>query len=234
MHEDYNETLRNRYEELRKQTRAGTLSLDDRIKAIDEAVSDYVAAQDEDFEYKHAKGGHVPIQLRNDSLLDLMADLLMHEYLTWSHPDKMSIVDDPILSDSQTWERRKSNVMVDEISVGDIRFLGKRKVMSNMTNDDGEFTDGEPTYTTVRRILQFREDEYDVADARMIVHGLLEKAKLTDRQAEAIRLIYWEDMTQEQASDVMGIGDRSLRYHLRDSFDKIYKTSCKTLPNLPI
>src|SRR5699024_6617282 len=126
--QDYNEILRTKYEELRKQTRAGTLPLDERIKAIDEAVSNYVAAQDEDFDENHAKGGHVPRQLRNDRLLDLIADLLMHEYLTWSHPDKMSIVEYPILSNSQQDERNLRDLLLEDVSTGkDDATIGRKR-----------------------------------------------------------------------------------------------------------
>ena len=198
-HEDYNETLSKKHEELRKQTREGTLSLAERIEAIDEAVSDYVAAQDEDFEYKHAKGGHVPIQLRNDRLLDFMADLIMYEYLTWSHPDKMSIVDNPILSDSQLWERHK-----DETPLADV-YTGKDDVTIGRRGkaDNGE-KDRVYDYMTPERDMSLIPTSY------LDLYVALDNAGLTDRQREAVELVYFEGMTQEDAANEMGVSHKRI------------------------
>src|SRR5690625_4989949 len=105
---DYNEKLAQDYANIRAKVRGGMLPLVARIPAIDKAVSAYVLAQDEEFERKRAKAvadgrseNTIPIQYRDSQALDRMANLLMHEYLTWSHHDKMNIVENPILSDSQ-------------------------------------------------------------------------------------------------------------------------------------
>src|SRR5699024_7826605 len=212
-YEDYNETLRNRYEELRKQTRAGTLPLDDRIKAIDEAVSDYVASQDEDFEYKHAKGGHVPIQLRNDRLLDLIADLLMHEYLTWSHPDKMSIVEYPILSNSQQDERNLRDLLLEDVSTGkDDATIGRKRTA------DGDMV----------RISDYMTPKHDnglVPAGHIELYNALDNAGLTDRQRQAVNLVYFEDMTQEQAAEVMGVTRQAVDLYARNAINKLRRLS---------
>src|SRR5690625_6502183 len=77
-----------------------------RIPVIDKAVRDYVEAQDAHFDSIREEGGLVPIQYRDSHMLDQFAELIMYEELTWSHPDKMSIVEYPIMSDWQAKERR--------------------------------------------------------------------------------------------------------------------------------
>src|SRR5690625_4982413 len=113
MTKDYNAKLAQDYAGIRAKVRGGMLPLVARIPAIEEAVSAYVEAQDAHYEELRRKaeeeGGEVseavPIQLRDATALHRMADLVLHEVLTWSHPDKMSIVEYPVMSDSQRIER---------------------------------------------------------------------------------------------------------------------------------
>src|SRR5690625_4078418 len=112
-HSDYNAKLAQDYADIRAKVRGGMLPLVARIPAIDKAVSDYVLAQDVHYEELRRKaeadGGEVseavPIQLRDATALHRMADLVLHEELTWSHPDKMSIVEYPVMSGWQKAER---------------------------------------------------------------------------------------------------------------------------------
>src|SRR5690625_4542643 len=97
----------------------------ERIAEIEDAINRYIVAQDVDFEGKRAKAvaegrsvNTVPIQYRNQPLLDALADLLMYEYLTWSHADKMSIVDDPVLSDSQMKIRHRRETSLADVYTG--------------------------------------------------------------------------------------------------------------------
>src|SRR5690554_8143694 len=98
-----------------------------RNPVIEKAVSEYVLAQDEDFERKRKKGGHVPIQFRDSNILDRFADLVMYEELTWSHPDKMSIVEYPVMSDWQAKERRDKTSFPGEVTYNDRQYNGRRK-----------------------------------------------------------------------------------------------------------
>src|SRR5690625_1703504 len=81
---DYNATLRHEYETIRKQTKAGTLPLNERIEACDRACVAYVIAQDEEWERKRQRAidegrsvNTVPIQLRDAGALERLADVLM-------------------------------------------------------------------------------------------------------------------------------------------------------------
>ena len=46
-------------------------------------------------------------------------------------------------------------------------------------------------------------------------------AKLTDRQTEALTLVYVEDMTQKSAGERMGIERSALTEHLKTALDEI-------------
>lgn len=54
----------------------------------------------------------------------------------------------------------------------------------------------------------------------------VERARLTARQAEALRLVYVEDLTQKVAGERMGIERSALTEHLKtalDSVDEVYE-----------
>src|SRR5690625_5356061 len=55
------------------------------------------------------------------------------------------------------------------------------------------------------------------------LYAMLDNAKLTDRQRQAIDLVYFEDMTQEQAAEVMGVGQDVVSRNISVSIDKIRK-----------
>src|SRR5690625_1710792 len=46
------------------------------------------------------------------------------------------------------------------------------------------------------------------------LYALLDNANLTDRQRQAIDLVYFEDLTQEQAAKVMGVRKHTVNEHL--------------------
>lgn len=214
--EDYNAELRNTYEELRAKVERGELPLDERIKAVDEAVTAYVTAQDADFAAKRAKAiaegrspNTVPIQLRDSWALHRMADLLMYEYLTWSHHDKINIVDNPILSDTQANYRRRR-----EAPLADV-YTGKNDVtIGRQRGHDG----------IKRRIYDYMTPERDMAPSpakHIDLHAAIDRAGLTNRQRQAISLVYFEGLTQAAAAERMGVSRRTLRSTIGDAMAKI-------------
>ena len=207
--EDYVKKLRKDHEEIADKVERGMLPLVARIPAIENAVSNYVSAQDEDFERNREKGGHVPIQLRDSRLLDKFAELIMYEELTWSHPDKMSIVEYPIMSDWQAKERRDKTSFPGEITHDDRQFNGRRKGYS--VGKSGEIN------VTNRRMPNLEDSGIKALESELTVAELLEGSKLTDRQRQAIELVYFEDMTQEQAAKSMGVKRATVETLLRRS-----------------
>lgn len=216
--EDYVKKLRKDYEEIADKVERGMLPLVARIPAIEKAVSEYVLAQDEDFRRKREKGGHVPIQLRDNRLLDKFAELIMYEELTWSHPDKMSIVEYPIMSDWQAKERRDKTSFPGEVTYNDRQHNGRRKGYS--VGKSGEIN------VTNHRMPNLEDSGIKALEGEITVAELLEGAKLTDRQRQAVELVYFEDLTQEQAAKVMGVSQPNIAAYISVALEKI-KNSIK-------
>ncbi|KKB72053.1 MULTISPECIES: sigma factor-like helix-turn-helix DNA-binding protein [unclassified Bacillus (in: firmicutes)] len=66
-----------------------------------------------------------------------------------------------------------------------------------------------------------RLGEYEAAEVLLDLHNAIELAYLTDRQREAIRLVYFEDLTQVEAGKRMGIGQDAVFKHIDAAADKI-------------
>ena len=225
MTKDYNAKLAQDYEDIRAKVRGGMLPLVARIPEIDKAVSAYVLAQDEHYEELQRKaeeeGGDastaVPIQLRDATALHRMADLVLHEELTWSHPDKMSIVEYPVMSDRRTRTYYENHSHKGDLKFGDLRFLSKRKTV--VERKDGSHG------VSFNRVLGEGNSEEDVTDARIDVQRAIDDAGLSDRQREAIELGYFgkagEGMTQAEAGEIMGISQKNVNKHLRYGLAKI-------------
>src|SRR5690625_2527628 len=224
--QDYNAKLAQDYADIRAQVRGGMLPLVARIPAIDDAVASYVLAQDAHYEELRRKaeadGGEVseavPIQLRDATALHRMADLILHEELTWSHPDKMSIVEYPVMSDSQRIERLNEMPSEKEYYVKEVFVVTSSSI--RIKNDGDEYDVKQyPIYAPES------DETFSESAAYIDVHNALNNANLTSRQREAIELVFFEDMTQEQAATVMGVSDRAVRYFIRESLDKLRKTT---------
>src|SRR5699024_5361017 len=207
------------YASIRDKVERGVLPIGDRIKAIDDAIKRYVHAQDDDFEGKRIKAesqgrsvNTVPIQYRNTALLDALANLLMYEYLTWSHHDKMNIVDNPILSDTQMAYRHRKESRISDVYTGGEgdAAIGRR------TDHDG----------VKRRIYDYMTPERDmslVPSAYIDLYNALENAGLTERQRQAIELVYFEGMTQEDAAKEMGVSKPAVNQFISIGNTKIKK-----------
>lgn len=66
-----------------------------------------------------------------------------------------------------------------------------------------------------------RLGEYEAAEVLLDLHNAVELADLTDRQREAVRLVYFEDLTQVEAGKRMGISARAVRYFIEDATNKL-------------
>jgi DNA-directed RNA polymerase specialized sigma24 family protein len=65
------------------------------------------------------------------------------------------------------------------------------------------------------------QGDYDAVVLLADLQNAVELAKLTERQAEALRLVYEEDLTQEEAGKLMGIGRRAVGYFVEDAIEAI-------------
>jgi predicted DNA-binding protein YlxM (UPF0122 family) len=65
------------------------------------------------------------------------------------------------------------------------------------------------------------QGDYDAVVLLADLYKAIEMAQLTGRQSEALRLVYEEDLTQEEAGRAMGIGRRAVGYHVEDAIEAI-------------
>ncbi|WP_232517659.1 sigma factor-like helix-turn-helix DNA-binding protein [Bacillus glycinifermentans] len=66
-----------------------------------------------------------------------------------------------------------------------------------------------------------RLGEYEAAEVLLDLHKAIELADLTDRQREAIRLVYFEDLTQVEAGKRMRVGKDSINHLINRAADSI-------------
>jgi RNA polymerase sigma factor (sigma-70 family) len=65
------------------------------------------------------------------------------------------------------------------------------------------------------------QGDYDAVVLLADLSTAIAMAQLTDRQRQALRLVYEEDLTQEEAGKRMGIGRRAVGYHVEDAIETI-------------
>src|SRR5690625_628611 len=195
-----------------------------RIPAIEDAVSAYVLAQDAHYEELRRKaavvggdaGGSpeaVPIQLRDATALHRMADLVLHEELTWSHPDKMAIVEYPVMSDDQETLRQGKYSPNSDLQYGDRRHQGRRK--THFTDNDGAPQVRNP------RIADPSDPEIDRIDVYIDLYDALDNAGLTGRQRQVVDLVYFDDMTQSSAANILGVSQPAIAKFERQALAKL-------------
>lgn len=211
--EDYIEKLRKDYEEIADKVKRGMLPLVARIPAIDKAVRDYVEAQDAHFESMREEGGYVPVQYRDSHMLDKFAELIMYEELTWSHPDKMSIVEYPVMSDWQAKRRAEDEERMGDVEFGDRRYRGRKKDYYYDANNT-------PQVTNNKLVDEFNATENE-ADIAIDIELLLSNAGLTKRQREVFELIYVEDLTQMDAAEKLDISQPAIKSHISVGIKKL-------------
>lgn len=71
--------------------------------------------------------------------------------------------------------------------------------------------------------LKIRRFNGDTAASDILIDlsTAIEMAQLTDRQRQALRLVYEEDLTQEEAGKRMGIRQDVVSYHVDNAIDEI-------------
>lgn len=212
---DYNAKLAQDLSDIGGKVKRGMLPLEPRRAALDDATSRYALAQADHYA---STPRAMPIALRNAKLLDRAADAMLYEDLRWSHPDKMSIVEFPIMSDRQAETRRAKQLPLAELEYGDMRGYGRRKVVA----DDESDTDGDRAAVHKRRVIPPTDRHAGRVEIATDVRRALDGAGLTQRQRQAITLVYFERMTQEEAARVMGCRRWTVNEHLADALAKLY------------
>jgi RNA polymerase sigma factor (sigma-70 family) len=65
------------------------------------------------------------------------------------------------------------------------------------------------------------QGDYDAVVLLADLQKAIEMAKLTGRQYEALRLVYEQDLTQEEAGKRMGVIRESIKTYVEDAIEKI-------------
>ncbi|MBS4195345.1 sigma-70 family RNA polymerase sigma factor [Bacillus sp. FJAT-49870] len=117
------------------------------------------------------------------------------------------------MSESQSEEREEKYEPKADIKYGDRRHLGRK--LTHFTDDYGA--------PQVRNSKLGDDRNYELDDVELSadMRKALEHAGLTDRQRQAINLVFFENMTQEATAEAMDVSDRAVRYFLRDGLTKL-------------
>lgn len=145
--------------------------------------------------------------------LVVLSDMILDEELRWSHPDKMTLIEYPFTSESQEEERKGRYCLVPDVIFGDRRANGKRT--SSHTDEDGNVSSSKG-YITIGE-----NEEYSRADIRMIVRDALSNADLTQRQKEAIYLVFYKRMTQKEAAIELGVRQQAIDQFIKGGLGKL-------------
>lgn len=211
---DYNAKLAQDLSDIGAQTKAGNLPLEPRRAALDDATSRYALAQADHYA---ASPRAMPIALRNATLLDRAADAMLYEDLRWSHPDKMSIVEFPIMSDRQAETRRAKQFPKEDLPYGDMRGYGRRKSCVDDESDDDTYA---RDAVHSRKVIPPTDAGVTQAEASMAVRDALSSGVLSDKQRKAVELVFYEGMTQEEAATALGVAQHTvsvlLKYGIRN------------------
>ena len=144
-----------------------------------------------------------------DSVLSRLGTYILLDYYSNSNPHKVSTEDYPTLSDNQVKRRENREKPLSKVYTGvnDVT-IGRKKGVDGVK----------------RRLFDFMTPERDsslIPTEHLSLYMAIDVANLTDRQRQAIDLVYYDGLTQEAASDVMGVSRRTLRSTVDDALAKI-------------
>ena len=147
------------------------------------------------------------------AILSRLATYVLLDTLSDSHPDKMSLEEYPIMSYGQTGRYFARNGTLAPEPYTQDSVMGRKSSAKEWGSDNSD-------------ALLFADDSMlmDVIESADL-EALLVNANLTDRQRQAIDLVYFEDMTQEQAAEVMGVTRQAVDLYARNAINKIRRLS---------
>ena len=143
------------------------------------------------------------------SVCSRLATYILLDTLTDSHPDKMTREEYPIMSDYQAEIRQRREHSISDVYTG----MGDETI-GRYTDDDG----------VKRRIYDYmtpKKDNALVPLKYLDLYSAIDNAGLTDRQRQAIELVYFEGLTQEAAGEVMGVSKSNVNEYIRHGITKI-------------
>ena len=151
-----------------------------------------------------------------ESVLSRLAWYIVFDEMTDKNEHKVAQEEYPILSEWQTEYRHGKESSKPDVYTGkDDITIGRR------TDHDG----------VKRRIYDYMTPERDMAlvpTKYLDLYSALDNAGLTERQRQAIDLVYFEGMTQEAAGEVMGVKKNTINEMLARSYVSLAKYYEKT------
>src|SRR5690606_23162198 len=134
--------------------------------------------------YFEHTGGYWPDRYR---VLDRLATLILHKELSDRHPDKMTREEYPIMSDRQEERLFEKTRLHAAIEYKGRETNGRRSTHYTDDND-------EASKVGKSRLPFPYDDIFEHVDNALDLRDAIEKAGLTDRQRQAVELVYFEDM----------------------------------------
>lgn len=151
----------------------------------------------------------------NHDDLYALAEMILNEELTDKHPDKMTREEYAILSDTQVDVREGKQKPHGDLQFGDRRSNGRRK--TSFTDDYGA------PQVRNNRVIGVHDGEFERLVSYLDLYEALDNAGLTQRQSEAIDLVYFGNMTQEDAAVEMGVIQQAVGQFVRAGLHKLRK-----------
>ena len=143
------------------------------------------------------------------AILSRLATYLLLDTLTDTHPDKMARDEYPVMSYSQAGRYFARNGTLAPEPYTQESVMGRKSSAKEWGSGNSD-------------ALLFADDPMLLSVIEKTdLHTLLDNANLTERQRQAIDLVYFEDMTQEQAAEVMGVGRVTVATLIRRSLHYI-------------
>ena len=168
-----------------------------RIESADAIVEHYVEANGQ----RPPKG-----------VLSRLAAYIDLDYTTDSNPHKASTDEYPVLSGHQLKRRRDREMSLSNVYTGD----GDTTI--------GRYADHDGIKRRIYDYMTPKKDNALIPSLHLDLYNALDNAGLTDRQRQAIELVYFEGMTQEVAADVMGVSHkRIVGKYCEVGYDKLRK-----------
>jgi len=159
-----------------------------RIESADTIVEHYV----------EANGKRPP-----SSVLSRLAAFLDLDHTTDGNPHKASADEYPVLSGHQLKRRRDREMSLSNVYTGE----GDATI--------GRYTDHDGIKRRIYDYMTPKKDNALIPSLHLDLYNALDNAGLTERQRQAIELVYFEGMTQEAAADVMGVSQPAVVKFIR-------------------
>jgi|SRR5690625_1110838 len=152
-------------------------------------------------------------QMPSSSVLSRLAWYIVFDEMTDDYQDKVTRDEYPIMGISQL--RRRDEIPSANVYFDKREYNGFRTVYEKSDKNGAGYVKRYPVYDPLA------DEKFNAHDAGIDVLRLLDSARLTDRQREAVELVYFDKMTQVEAGKEIGVDRRTINDHLSVSYRKL-------------